>query len=294
MKVLLYGIATIAILYALTGLGIYFFQGRLIYFPVKGLAWTPKESGMDFTEARFEADDGHTGLHGWFFGAEQSTAPVLLFNHGNGGNISHRLDSVALYREMGFRVFLYDYRGYGLSPGTPNEQGLYADGLGAFDYLTRERGIPEHRIFVLGRSLGGAIATYVAAHRPVKGLIIENSFTSLVELGASIYPWLPVRTLSRHRYPSIERLRDSDVPVLIFHSPDDEIVPFEHGQALARAAGDRARFVTLTGGHNTAVHESVTTYRGALASFIAELTADPVGEAVPDITPLPPVRADTQ
>ncbi|MGB0720909.1 MAG: alpha/beta hydrolase, partial [Gammaproteobacteria bacterium] len=234
MKLLLYALLTVAIMYGLVGLGIYVFQGRLIYIPVKGLAWTPRESGLDFEDVRFTANDGLENLHGWYFGSSNPQAPVVLFSHGNGGNIAHRLKSVALYQSMGFRVFLYDYRGYGLSPGSPHEAGLYADGLGAFDYLVHERGIDPARIVTVGRSLGGAIAVHIAAHRPVAGLIIENSFTRLVDLGASIYPWLPVRSLSRHRYPSIDTLSRVTAPVLIFHSPDDEIVPYEHGRALAR------------------------------------------------------------
>ena len=175
---------------------------------------------------------------------------TVLFLHGNAGNISHRLDSVQMFHRLGYSTLIFDYRGYGNSGGTPSEQGTYRDAEAAWRYLAEQRHIPSCRIVLFGESLGGAIAAWLAARQKPAALVIASGFTSVPDLAQHLYPYLPVRWLARIRYDTREYLRAVTAPVLIAHSPQDDIVPFEHGRALFAAANPPKQFLELAGGHN--------------------------------------------
>ncbi|MDJ0926525.1 MAG: alpha/beta hydrolase [Gammaproteobacteria bacterium] len=258
----------VAAVYAVLLVYVYFFQSRLIYFPSiggSGLS-TPADRGMAFEDVVFEATDG-VRLHGWFISAPDERAVVLFF-HGNAGDITHRLDTITLFHDLGLSTFIIDYRGYGRSEGSPSEQGTYADAEGAWIHLTQERGIPSDRIVVFGRSLGAAIGTWLAAqHRPA-ALVVEAAFISAPELARHHYWFLPVRTLARFRYDTRNYLQSVSSPVQIFHGAQDEIVPIAHGRKLFEVANDPKEFVELVGGHNDAFFFSGPLYRRALDEFL--------------------------
>ncbi len=248
----------------------YLGQSRLLHLPNlpgRTLVATPERMGLDYEDVAFEAEDGVT-LHGWFLPA-QAERGTLLFFHGNAGNISHRLDSLRIFHDLDYSVFIIDYRGYGRSEGRPSEEGLYADARAAWDYLVSERGIDPERIVAFGRSLGAAVAACLARERRLGGLILESGFTSVPDLGADLYPWLPVRWLARLEYDARACVAEVDVPVLVVHSPDDEIIPFHHGEALAEAAG--AELLRIRGDHNTGFLRSGDLYRRGLDRFLATL-----------------------
>ncbi len=248
----------------------YLGQSRLLHLPNlpgRTLVATPERMGLDYEDVAFEAEDGVT-LHGWFLPA-QAERGTLLFFHGNAGNISHRLDSLRIFHDLDYSVFIIDYRGYGRSEGRPSEEGLYADARAAWDYLVSERGIDPARIVAFGRSLGAAVAACLARERRLGGLILESGFTSVPDLGADLYPWLPVRRLARLEYDARACVAEVDVPVLVVHSPDDEIIPFHHGEALAEAAG--AELLRIRGDHNTGFLRSGDLYRRGLDRFLATL-----------------------
>ncbi len=233
---------------------VYLMQGRLLYLPHmpgRDLDATPADIGLGYEDVRIVTTDDVT-LHAWFVPAGADARGTLLFFHGNAGNISHRLDSIRQFHGLGLDVLIVDYRGYGQSEGSPSEQGTYRDAEAAWRYLTEERGVDPARLVVFGRSVGGAVAAWLAANREAGALIVESSFSSLPELASELYWFLPVRWLSRFRYATAEYVAAADCPVLVVHAREDEIVPIHHGRDIHAAAGEPRGFLELTGPHNGA------------------------------------------
>ncbi|WP_151704271.1 alpha/beta hydrolase [Nitrincola alkalilacustris] len=241
-------------------------QGCMVHVPSKHLVATPADAGLGYEDLTLITADNET-LHAWYIPAPAARGD-LLFMHGNAGNISHRLTSIGQFHRMGLNVLIVDYRGYGKSSGKPSEQGLYRDAEAAYRWLVEERGVVPGRIVVFGRSLGAAVAAHVAAEKPVGALILESGFTSVPDLGAEIYPFLPVRQLSRYQYDTREKLSRISVPVLVIHSPQDDIVPFHHGQALFDAAAEPKQFLQIQGDHNRGFVQSGELYTRGLAAFV--------------------------
>ena len=250
MRVIWHILGILAAVYAGLMLVLYFFQARLVFYPETGreIIATPAQAGLPYEDIRLTTGDG-LSLHGWYVPAPQPRGTVL-FLHGNAGNISHRIDSVQMFHRLGYSTLIFDYRGYGNSGGTPSEQGTYRDAEAAWRYLTEQRRIPSCRIVLFGESLGGAVGAWLAARQKPAALMIASGFTSVPDLARQFYPYLPVRWLARIRYDTAENLRAVTAPVLIAHSPEDEIIPFEHGRALYAAANPPRRFLELAGGHN--------------------------------------------
>ncbi len=258
-----------AAIYAMLCLAIFLFQPRLVYFPMKAMAATPAAIGLRYEDVILETAAGTT-VHGWYLPGREN-ARTLLFLHGNAGNISHRLDSLHLFHQLGLNVLIIDYSGFGRSGGKPGEQQTYEDARLAWRYLTDTRGVAPARIVIFGRSLGGGVATWLASRETPGGLILESSFTSVPALARKYYPIFPMRWLARIRYDNASRLPQVRCPVLIAHSRDDEIVPIEHGRALFALARDPKRFLEMRGGHNGGFLVSGESYRAGLARFIADL-----------------------
>jgi fermentation-respiration switch protein FrsA (DUF1100 family) len=239
----------------------------MMYYPVRALSATPSDYGIDYESVDFATDDG-LKLNGWWIPAANERA-VLLFFHGNAGNIGDRLESVEIFRRLGLTVFIVDYRGYGISEGRPSEKGTYLDGRAAWKYLTEERGIDPSHIVLFGRSLGAAVATELAVAHPPRALILESAFTSVPDMASRLFPWLPVRHVLGMRYDNLKRIGDIDRPLLIVHSRDDEIIPFEHGRRLFEAAAEPKEFLEIRHGHNDGFVLSGALYSDGLAAFLA-------------------------
>ena len=260
---------------------LYFSQSRLLYYPdmpSRALEASPADIGLAYDTVRLTARDG-TRLHAWFVPATTARG-TLLFNHGNAGNIAHRLDSINLFHSLGLNVLIFDYRGYGESDGKPSEKGTYLDVKAAWNYLLEERMISPEEIIIFGRSLGAAMAADLASQHPSAGVILESAFTSVPDMAASLYPWLPVRLLSRYRYNNLDKIGRITVPLLVVHSRDDEIIPYTHGEQLFAAATEPKQFLELRGGHNDGYHVSRKVYTKAVQQFLDEilpLSSQPVG-----------------
>jgi uncharacterized protein len=223
-------------------------EESFLYFPTKypDGDWNPP--GLVFEDAWFDAADG-THLHGWFVPVENPRA-VVLFAHGNAGNLSHRADLLVQLQRMGVAVLAFDYRGYGRSSGTPTESGVIADGRAARAWLAKRAGISESDVVLMGESLGGAVATALAAEAPARGLVLESTFSSAPEVAAFHYPWLPVK-LMRTKFDSAAAVTKYRGPLLQVHGDADSIVPIGLGRKLFDAANDPKHFVTIAGGdHN--------------------------------------------
>ena len=274
MRMLLNLIITLIIIYLIVVLLVYFGQSRLIYFPEQQISNIPSAIGLDYTPVNIPASDGET-LHGWWMSVPDAKGTVLFF-HGNAGNISHRINYLTMFKRLGYNTLLFDYRGYGQSSGTPSESGTYLDAQAAWQYLTETRGIAPARIILFGESLGGAVAAWLAAREKPGLLVLASVFTSVPDLAAEIYPFLPVRWLTRFHYNTLESLQSVTCPVFIAHSPQDEIIPFAQSQRLFQAASEPKQFLTLEGGHNIGFIFMQPAWIKSLGAFMdAHLLASP-------------------
>jgi len=247
---------------------LFIFQSHYIYYPEPVLSADPGNIGLYFESVSFETMD-RVKLSGWFVPSE-SARGVILFCHGNAGNISHRLESIQIFHRLGLDVFIFDYRGYGQSEGKPTEHGTYKDAEAAWRYLVEERQVHPKEIIVFGRSLGGAVASWLAQSHTPGALILESTFTSLPDIAATLYPYLPVKLLLRFKYNTAEYLGGLNCPVLIIHSRDDEIMRFSHGRRLFEIAKEPKKFLEITGTHNAGFITSGKRYEEGLDAFIWE------------------------
>ncbi|MBI4249392.1 MAG: alpha/beta hydrolase [Elusimicrobia bacterium] len=279
------------------------FEAANLYHPDRQILTSPKFLNLDFEEARFSSKDG-VALHGWYVraaappaqpgprsslrpsgasgsqgsvpGAAQGAARqrprlgVILHNHGNAGNIGHRVDELALMSEAGFDVLIYDYRGYGQSGGSPTEKGTYADAAAAYAYLTEAKGVAPESILLFGESLGAAVAVQLAASVPAGGLALMGAFTSVVDMARVYYPILPAKWLVRYRYDSLSKLPGIKLPVLVMHSEEDDIVPVEMGRRLFEAAREPKALALLKGGHNDVFYVDGERIAHSLRAFAAK------------------------
>ncbi len=227
------------------------FEHSQIYHPDKMFPATGAELGRPFDDVYFQASDG-VRLNGWFFPAAASAEralPAFLFCHGNGGNISHRLDTYRALLGLGLNVLAFDYRGYGRSEGQPTEEGTYRDAQAAYSWL-RTRGFSGGDIIAFGESLGGGVAAELAARESLGGLVLLSTFTSMPDIGAEVFPWLPVRWLARIRYETCSKLPRLKIPLLVMHSRGDELIGFHHGEKNFSVANEPKLFWEISGAHN--------------------------------------------
>jgi pimeloyl-ACP methyl ester carboxylesterase len=248
---------------------LYFYQSSFVYYPDRQLVATPKQFGLSYEAVSFKTTDDLT-LSGWYVPAEKARG-IILFFHGNAGNISHRMLSIQIFNRLRFSTFIFDYRGYGNSEGQPDEIGTYRDAEAAWQYLVRQRDVDPSTIVVFGRSLGAAIASHLAAEHTPRALIVESAFTSAPDLAARFYPFMPVRWLARFHYATIDHLKKVDCPILVVHSREDEIVPFAHGHALFEEARPPKEFFDINGSHNDALLVTGRRYEQGLDRFLANV-----------------------
>jgi fermentation-respiration switch protein FrsA (DUF1100 family) len=227
-----------------------FFENSMIYPAPKYPVGDWDKIANVAEDVQFTADDG-TKLHGLYL-AQPNARGTLLFFHGNGENVSYLVDELAqLQREYQLSVFAFDYRGYGKSEGKPSERGIQLDARAALDYLNKKTTTEPADVIFFGRSIGGAIAVELASERGCKALVLQSTFSSLPDVAAHHYRWLPVRWLMRNRYPSAERIKKCPQPLLQTHGTSDHIVPISLARRLfdVSPSADK-QFVEMTGGHN--------------------------------------------
>jgi uncharacterized protein len=263
--------------YAVLCAYLYFRQSSFVFHPDRDLGATPKQLRLAFEDLTLTTADG-VKIGAWYIPADKA-AGTVLFCHGNAENISGGIETVSLLHKLAVNVLVFDYRGYGRSEGQPTEQGTYRDAEAAWDYLVGKLGQPPGRIVIHGRSLGGAVAAHLARDRTPAGLIVESSFTSVPDMGVRFYPMFPVRLLSKFQYATAEYLPGAKCPVLVIHSPQDDIVPFEMGQRLFAAAHPPKQFVEITGSHNEGSMQSERIYEPALRDFLRQVFRFPSGQA---------------
>jgi uncharacterized protein len=241
-------------------------RSQFIFHPDKIIRATPADIKLPYETVFLETED-RVKISGWWIPAEKQVAVVLFF-HGNGGNISHYLDYAVVWSKMGLSTFAVDYRGYGMSTGSPTEEGTYRDAEAAWNYLVTQRSLKPRNIIIYGKSLGGSVAAWLArAHAPGL-LIVDSSFTRIAAAAQDLFPWAPAGLVLGNAYNTEEYVKAAKCPVLIMHSSDDEIVLFHHGHELYEAAPEPKDFLVLSGSHNGGFYKSLPEYERGLRSFI--------------------------
>jgi len=238
----------LASVYAAVAIAAFIAQRRLMYLPDRARV-PPSNYGLVGVEERvLDTPDG-VRLVGWY-GRAAPGRPTVLYFHGNAGNLTNRSERVRKYTARGFGIFMPSYRGYSGSTGSPTERANVADGKLAYDAL-RKDGIPPEEIILYGESLGSGVAVQVAAEKPVGGIVLDAPYTSIVDVAAGAYPFLPVRPFMFDRYDTMRHLRDVKAPLLVVHGEEDEVIPVDMGRAVYAAANGPKELVTFPGaGHS--------------------------------------------
>ena len=261
-----YAILTLILGAALVSGSLFLQQPGMVFFPQRQLDATPQDWGLAYEDVELRTAD-RVVLHGWYLPHPEARR-TLLFFHGNAGNISHRGDSIAIFHGLGLNVLIIDYRGYGRSQGKPDERGLYADADAAWRYLTEQRGTRDSNIIIFGRSLGGVVAADLAARVQASGVILESTFSSARDVSRAVFPLLSWLVIQRFDFNVATRVKNIHCPVLVLHSPDDEIIPFTLGERVFQAANEPKVFERLQGDHNYGFLLTQPRYEQALARFI--------------------------
>lgn len=260
-------IGGLVVVAGLLWLALRIFEWRNIYMPRAALEQTPGDLGVAFEEVEFVAEDA-ARLHGWWVPADRPRG-TLVFFHGNAENIGDLAWAAVELRTLRVNVFLVDYRGYGKSAGLPTEQGTYRDARAAYEVArARHQDAEAPPVVLFGRSLGAAVAVRLASERPVSGVVLESAFTSAPDMARRLFPGLPLHRVLRFRYDALSRIDRIGAPLLLAHSRDDEIVPFEMSRALFERAAEPKQLLELRGGHNDALWHDNPGYWPALAAFL--------------------------
>ncbi len=243
-------------------------EEKLIFLPSPYPEGEWQPAGLPVVDVQFMSDDG-VSLHGWYLPHPRPVAHVL-FCHGNAGNVTHRAEVLRqLHRRVQAAVLVFDYRGYGKSHGSPDEQGVLCDARAARRWLAHQAQIPETAVVLMGESLGGAVAVHLAAELPARALVLENTFTSLPDVAAWHFPWLPVRWLMRSKLDALAKIPTCRVPLFQSHGDCDTIVPYHLGRRLFDAASEPKQFYTLPGADHNDPHPPV--YYEAVRRFLESL-----------------------
>lgn len=243
-------------------------EHRYVFFPERQLVATPDQVDLPYEDVRFSAADG-VSLHGWYIPGAPGR-PLVLFCHGNAGNISHRLDNLRLFHRLGVSVFIFDYRGYGQSAGKASEEGTYDDARGALAWLA-EKGWTSSRMIYFGRSLGAGVAVQMTLETPPAGLVLESPFPSIAAMGWHHNPllFLLLGWALDARYDSLEKIGGIRVPLLLFQGTRDAIVPEKMARRLFARANEPKTYHPIAGaGHNDTYERGGGTYWEAWQRFM--------------------------
>ena len=245
------------------------FEWASVYHPKRDILNTPKTAGLDFEDIFFATDDDRH-LHGWWV-PNGDASSVVIFCHGNSGNIGDRVGIIQSLHDLGFTVFAFDYRGFGKSRGFPSEKGTARDVKAAAE-VVRVKNTASLPVIIYGRSLGGAVAAQLAAMQKVDGLILESTFTSIPEMGRYFYPFLP-KGFSRIQYNTLKKVKTLTCPVLVAHGQQDGLIPFWMGEALRDHVVGGAEWVELLGAHNDQPFDTSPNYGHFFKTFVSKCSS---------------------
>lgn len=241
----------------------------MVFYPLEKIEVTPTEWELDYKQVNLRIETGEV-ISGWYLPSPGAKKTVLFF-HGNGGNISHRGDSLYIFYKLKVNTLIIDYPGYGNSQGHPTEENLYQSALAAWKFLVDERKVAPQNIIIFGRSLGGAVAVDLASRVKAGGLILESTFSSTRDFVDVAFPVFSYFIYLRYSFNSLNKIKSVKMPLLSIHSPDDEVIPYKLGQKLFNAAPSEKVFLQIKGGHNDGFMQSIRPYMQTLRTFIQSL-----------------------
>jgi fermentation-respiration switch protein FrsA (DUF1100 family) len=253
---------------------VYFLQDDLIFPLSRDINRTPGDAPFNWEYKDVYVDVNGMKTHGWLVPLENARG-YALFSHGNAGNIADRLESIQLLRRMGFSVLGYDYGGYGYSEGHPSEKRIYADVEAMWQYLTGELGVAPDKIVIFGRSLGGAAAVHLASKVQPAAVVLESTFTSIPDVVRGLPLGFLLAPCVRHDFPSLSKIKDIHAPLLLIHSPEDDVIPYGHGRKLFEAANEPKTFLEIRGSHNDGFVLSMDVYMQAWEEFLSDILPRP-------------------
>jgi fermentation-respiration switch protein FrsA (DUF1100 family) len=247
-------------------------ESRLLYFPEKNLEVSPEMFGAAYGKVLIPSTDG-VKIVGWIIPSPDTSTLWLLYLHGNAGNIGKRgyVEHYMQLRKLGLNILTIDYRGYGESPGDPTEQGIFDDGLAAYQYLRSMHHVPSSRIIVYGYSLGSAVAVDVVSKVPAAGVILEGAFPAITDVGQEHYPFLPIQLLAGSHFSSREKIARVDVPKLFIHARDDRTIPIQYGRELFEVAPEPKTFLEVKGDHDNAHTVDASLFYGGIQLFLVQV-----------------------
>lgn len=251
---------------------LYLSQESQVFFPQSGgraLQSSPADVGLAFEDV-YLSTSANDRVHGWFIAHSEPRGTILYF-HGNAGNIGHRVSAIQRWHRLKFSILIIDYPGYGQSDGRASEDGCYAAARAAWKYLRTIRGMAASDITIFGRSLGGGVAAQLASEVDANALILDSTFSSVPDMAAEIYPWLPIQQLMTVRFETKNKLPGIRYPVMIMHSRDDSVIPFSHAKVNFDLVTSPKQFLELQGNHNSAPAASEPAYSDGLDRFLSEI-----------------------
>lgn len=249
----------------------YVLAPKVVFLPSAETFFAPDKSFPHaFEDVYFPSGDHQ--LHGWWFEKTSATGTVVFF-HGNAGNISHRQSTIELILSLPVNLFIFDYSGYGKSQGQASEKAIYRDAHAAWTFVTGTKQVPADQVYLWGRSLGGSAAVHLALDKPIRGLIMESTFTNAAAMANRLLPLLSRTLLLRYKLNNLGKIKKIRAPVLIIHSRDDEMIPFHMGTTLFKQAPEPKTFLSISGDHNNGFFENSKTYLNTVSHFMA--TAKP-------------------
>ena len=248
---------------------LYMNQSNMVFYPSNDVDVSPDDWQLSFEKVNLSTKN-NAKISGWFIPHPQAKKTVLFF-HGNGGNISHRGDSIYIFHKLKLNVLIIDYVGYGESEGSPSEQGLYQSADAAWQYLVSNKKIKPENIVIFGRSLGGAVAVDLASRVKAGGLILESTFSSVRDVVESAFPFMSPFIYLRYSFDSFSKIKNISVPTLVIHSPDDGVIPFELGVKLFKGLNTEKDFLQIRGSHNDGFMQSISSYMPSIRSFSQSL-----------------------
>ncbi len=241
-------LAMLGIVYVAVAVLLMLLEDRLVYLARPASAGWVKPGKLQVDDVQFTSADG-TKLHGWWVPVEGGEG-AILFCHGQGGNLSSRVELLQRLKRLNKPILIFDYPGFGHSEGEPTEAGCYAAGDAAYDWLVQEKKIPPSRIVLLGKSLGGAIATDIASRRPHRALVLVMTFTTIADAGQHRFFFLPTSLLMHNRFDNLSKIAHCPGPVFLAHGTEDRTIPIGQSETLYEAAPSPKRFVPMKGvGH---------------------------------------------
>ena len=224
------------------------FEYANLYHPDERSVYAyPNSIGLEYKDLYLTTPDGKK-INAWYVPAGKQN-PLMILCHGNGGTVSDRLEKIRIYNSLGVSVLAFDYRGFGKSGGKPSEKGTYLDVETMYNYAVSELKTAPEKLIIYGESLGCAVATELTLKKKAAALIFDSGFTSTVDIGNRHFSWLPIRFMVSYKYDNLAKIADIHVPVLVMHSLDDELIPFDMARRIFEKANEPKEFLQMTGTH---------------------------------------------